>query len=48
MNPQNLLAIAISISVAFSGVLAYNNVSGWGWFLFVALMLGFVLADVVK
>ena len=47
MNPQNLLAIAISISIAFSGFLAYNKVSGWGWFLFIALMLGFVLADMV-
>ena len=48
MNPENLLAIAISISIAFSGVLAYNNVNGWGWFLFIAFILGFCLVDVVR
>lgn len=45
MTPQMILAGAIVTSIACAGVLAYNSLNGWGWFLFVGLMLGFVLGD---
>lgn len=48
MNVQNLIAIAISISIALGAILAYNNISGWGWFLFIALIMCFVLGDITK
>ena len=48
MTATALLAGSILLSVALSGILAYNNISGWGWFLFVGLMMVFVLADTMR
>lgn len=48
MTPTTLLAGSIFLSVALSGVLAYNNAREWGWFLFIAMILSFVLVDMVR
>lgn len=35
-----LALIPSTICLSLAGYLAVNNVGGWGWFLFVGLMLG--------
>ena len=40
-----LVNIPTIICVATSGILAYNNIEGWGWFLFAALVLGHTVGD---
>lgn len=34
-----VLGSSIVLSIAIAGVLAYNDMQGWGWFLFIAFML---------
>ena len=34
-----MIGLSIMLCVGGSIFLAYNNVSGWGWFLFIALLL---------
>ena len=46
MNAQTALAFATAVAIAFSGLLAFYDIKGWGWFLFVGLLLGFVIGDI--
>jgi hypothetical protein len=34
-----LKLVAVVVCVAVAGLLAFNKVDGWGWFLFAALVL---------
>lgn len=34
-----LMNVASIISVIIAGILAHKKINGWGWFLFVALLL---------
>lgn len=35
---------AMIFSIAIAGILAYNKIQGWGWFLFIA----FIIATGIK
>ena len=40
-----LVNIPTIICAVASGILAYNHIEGWGWFLFAALVLGHTVSD---
>jgi len=33
-------SLAIIVAIAIAGILVYKDIEGWGWFLFVAVLLG--------
>jgi len=37
--------LAASVCFSVSGILAYSSIDGWGWFLFIGLLMGAITIE---